>query len=87
MSVSIKDVEESAFRNLKAEAVRRGIKVGDAATEAFRMWVASKKQGKLRDKEMMLEAAKNMDKLRLEYKGEWSGAAEIRKWRDQRRQS
>ncbi|MBI2183976.1 MAG: hypothetical protein HYU39_03350 [Thaumarchaeota archaeon] len=87
MSVSIKDVEESAFRNLKAEAVRRGIKVGDAATEAFRMWVASKRQSKLRDKEMMLKAAKNMDKLRLEYKGEWSGVAEIRKWRDQRRRS
>ncbi len=87
MSVSIKDVDESAFRNLKAEAVRRGIKVGDAATEAFRIWTASKRQSKLRDRERMLEAAKDMDILKVEYKEEWSGVAEIRKWRDQRRQS
>ncbi len=85
MSVSIKDVDESTFRNLRAEAVRRGIKVGDAATEAFRMWVASKRQSKLRDKERMLEAAKDMDELRVEHREEWSGVAEIRKWRDQRR--
>ncbi len=87
MSVSIKDVDESAFRNLKAEAVRRGMRTGDAATEAFRLWVASKRQSKLRDKERMLEASKDMDKLRVEHKRQWSGVAEIRKWRDQRRQS
>jgi len=87
MSVSIKDIDEGAYRNLKAEAVRRGLRVGDAATEAFRMWVASKRQQKLRDKERMLEAAKDMDRLRVEYKEEWPGVAEIRKWRDQRRQS
>jgi hypothetical protein len=87
MSVSIKDVDEGAFRNLKAEAVRRGIRVGDAATDAFRLWVASKRQGRLRDTERMREAAKDIDKLRLEYTGEWSGVAEIRKWRDQRRRS
>jgi hypothetical protein len=87
MSVSIKDVDEGAFRNLKAEAMRRGIRIGDAATEAFRMWVASKRQNKLRDQERMLEASKDMDKLRLNHTEEWSGVAEIRKWRDQRRQS
>jgi hypothetical protein len=85
MSVSIKDIDENAFRNLKAEAVRRGIRVGEAATEAFRMWVASKRQSKLRDKERMLEAAKDIDKIRVENKGAWSGVAEIRKWRDQRK--
>ena len=87
MSVSIKDIDENAFRNLKAEAVRAGIKVGAAASEAFRMWVASKREGKLRDKERMVKAAKDMDKLRVEHNEEWSGAAEIRKWRDQRKQS
>ena len=85
MSVSIKDVDENAFRNLKAEAVRIGIRIGEAASEAFRMWVASKKPSKLRDRDRMLEAAKDMDKLRVEYKREWSGVAEIRKWRDQRK--
>ena len=87
MGVSIKDVEEGAFRNLKAEAVRSGMRVGDAATEAFRMWVASKREVRIRDRERMLEAAKDIDRLRLGHKGEWSGAAEIRKWRDQRRRS
>ena len=87
MSVSIKDVDEGAFRNLKAEAVRRGIRVGDAATEAFRMWVSSRRQGRLRDGGQMLEAASDIDKLRIEHKGKWSGAEEIRKWRDQRKPS
>ena len=67
--------------------MRSGIKVGDAATEAFRMWVASKREIRIRDRERMLEAAKDIDRLRLRHKEEWSGAAEIRKWRDQRRQS
>ncbi len=32
MIVSIKDIDENAFRNLKAEAIRMGMKVGDAAS-------------------------------------------------------
>jgi hypothetical protein len=87
MSVSIKDVDENAFRNLKAEAVRSQMRVGDAATEAFRMWVSSKRQGRVRDRDAMTEAAEDMDKIRLGHRGEWSGAAEIRKWRDKRRSS
>ena len=85
MSVSIKDVDENAFRNLTAEAVRSQMRVGDAATEAFRMWVSSKRQNRVRDREAMLEAAQDMDGIRLGSKGGWSGAAEIRKWRDKRR--
>ncbi len=85
MSVSIKDVDEYAFRNLKAEAVRRGIRVGDAATEAFRMWVASKRQSTVRDRERMIQSAKDMDALRSEYREKWSGVAEIRKWREKRK--
>ncbi|MBS7619162.1 hypothetical protein KEJ21_00735 [Candidatus Bathyarchaeota archaeon] len=85
MSVSIKDIDEDAFRNLKAEAVRMGIKVGDAATEAFRMWVASKRQSKSRDREKMLEAARDMDRIRSETESGWSGVKEIRRWRDIRK--
>lgn len=85
VSVSIKDVDENAFRNLKAEAVRMGVKVGDAATEAFRMWVASKRQTRVRDRERMLEAAADMDRLRAEGGEGWSGAEEIRRWRDERK--
>jgi hypothetical protein len=85
MSVSIKDVDENAYRNLRAEATRHGIKVGDAATEAFRLWVASKRQAKQRDEERMRHAAKDMDDLRRGGDVKWSGAEEIRKWRDELR--
>ncbi|MDG6928521.1 MAG: hypothetical protein JRN39_07600 [Nitrososphaerota archaeon] len=85
MSVSIKGVDKSAFRNLKAEAVRRGVRVGEAATEAFRMWIASKKQSKARDGERMARAARDMDDLRAEFKAKWSGVEEIRKWRELRK--
>ena len=64
VSISIKDVDESAFRNLKAEAVRRGMRIGDAASEAFRAWIASQRQVRVQDRERMLAAASDMDVLR-----------------------
>jgi len=85
MSVSIKDLDENAYRNLKAEAIRHGMKVSDAATEAFRLWVASKRQTRQRDLERMRKAAADMDELRNEAGAGWSGAEEMRRWRDERR--
>jgi plasmid stability protein len=85
MSVSIKDLDENAYRNLKAEAIRHGMKVSDAATEAFRQWVASKRQTRQRDIERMHSAAENMDEIRRSSKIKWSGVEEIRKWRDMRK--
>jgi hypothetical protein len=85
MSISIKDMDENAFRNLKAEAVRRGIKISDAATEAFRLWVALKRQDKFRDQDRMQSAAKDIDALRTGGESGWSGAAEVRRWRDERK--
>ena len=85
VSVSIKDIDENAYRNLKAEAIRHDMRVGEAATEAFRLWVASKRQTSQRDQERMRRAAEEMDRLREEEKVYWSGAEEIRKWRDQRK--
>jgi hypothetical protein len=85
MSVSIKDVDENTYRNLRAEATRHGMRVGDAATEAFRLWVASKRQAKQRDEERMRHASEDMDNLRKTDNANWSGAEEIRKWRDERR--
>jgi hypothetical protein len=85
MSVSIKGLDENAYRNLKAEAIRHGMKVSDAATEAFRLWVTSKRQTRQRDEERMRSAAEDMDTLRGETKTGWSGAEEIRRWRDERR--
>jgi len=85
MSVSIKDLDENAYRNLKAEAIRHGMRVSEAATEAFRLWVASKRQTRQRDQERMRKAAEDMDTLRSQGKATWSGAEEIRRWRDQRK--
>jgi len=85
MSISIKDMDENAFRNLKAEAVRRGIKISDAATEAFRLWVALKRQDKVRDEERMRRAAEDIDSLRSGGVSGWSGVAEVRRWRDERK--
>ncbi|MBM3292428.1 hypothetical protein FJY84_07085 [Candidatus Bathyarchaeota archaeon] len=84
MSISIKDLDENAYRNLKAEAVRHGMKVSDAATEAFREWVASKRQSRVRDLDRMKAAALDMDALRGSC-GKWSGSEEIRRWRDERK--
>ena len=78
MSVSIKGLDENAYRNLKAEAIRHGMRVSEAATEAFRLWVASKRQTRQRDEE-------RMHTLRNESKATWSGAEEIRRWRDERK--
>jgi hypothetical protein len=61
------------------------MKVSDAATEAFRLWVASKRQTRRRDQERMRRAAEDMDKLRGEATAPWSDAEEVRKWRDQRK--
>jgi hypothetical protein len=85
MSINIKDLDKNAYRNLKAEAVRHGMKVGDAATEAFNAWVASKRQVKVRDRKRMIAASRDMDELRRSLQGEWSGVEEIRRWRDERR--
>lgn len=86
MTISIKDVDEASFRYLKAEAVRKGLKVGQAASEAFRLWVANENKTRMKDVRRMTAAAVDMDKLRSEVgRSEWSGSREIRKWRDRRK--
>ncbi len=86
MAISIKDVDEASFRNLKAEAVRKGLKVGQAASEAFRLWVTNESKRHMRDVRRMTAAAVDMDRLREEVgRSEWSGTREIRKWRRKRK--
>jgi hypothetical protein len=85
MSVSIKDLDENTYRNLKAEAVRHGMKISEAATAAFRLWVAEKRQTRQRDTKRMQDAAQKMDELRTQNTSTWNGAEEIRKWRDTRK--
>lgn len=84
MSVTIKDLDEDVFRNFKAEAIRHGLKLGEAASEAFRLWIAFKRHGRVRDRDRMLTAARDMDILRKKSLEGWSGVKEIRKWRDMR---
>ena len=78
-------MDENVFRNFKAEAVRRGLKIGEATTEAFRLWILFKKYGRVRDQTRMSKAAKQMDELRRKSAKGWSGVREIRKWRELRK--
>jgi hypothetical protein len=86
-NIVIKDVDETAYRHLKGEAVKAGLKVGDAATQAFRLWVQQRTLRRVRDRESMLKAAKATDQRRERIgmvKG-WSSTEEIRRWRELRR--
>lgn len=85
LGVTIKELDENVFRNFKAEAVRRGFKISEAATEAFRLWILFKKYGRVRDQTRMSRAAKYMDELRQKSAKRWSGVKEIRKWRELRK--
>lgn len=86
-TVVIKDVDEEAFRNLKGEAVKTGLKVGEAASQAFRLWVQQRTLQKVRDIDRLKKAAGVMDRnrARLGKLKEWSSVEVIRKWRELRR--
>lgn len=85
MGVTIKEIDDDVFRNFKAEAIRHGFKIGDAAADAFRLWVLFKKYGRVRDRARAEQAAKHMDELRKKSARGWSGVKEIRKWRESRK--
>jgi len=86
-TVVIKDVEQEAFRNLKGEAAKAGLKVGEAASQAFKQWVQQRTLRRLRDVERMRQAARIIDENRakLSVREEWSSVEEIRRWRELRR--
>jgi len=86
-AVVIKDVDEEAFRNLKGEAVKAGLKVGEAASQAFRLWVQQRYLQRIKDIDRLRRAAEVMDRNRLgltELK-DWSSVEVIRRWRGLRR--
>ena len=83
--MTVKEMDENVFRNFKAEAIRHGLKIGEATTEAFRLWILFKKYGRVRNRARMLRAAREMNRLRGKSKGGWSGTEEIRKWRELRK--
>ncbi len=86
-TVVIKGVDDSAYRNLKGEAMKAGLKVGEAASQAFRLWVRQRIQQRVKDVDRMKEAARNMDTIRASLKKVegWSSVGVIRKWRELRR--
>jgi hypothetical protein len=85
VGVTIKEIDDDVFRNFKAEAIRHGLKIGDAATDAFRLWVLLKKYGLVRDRARMERAMRRIDELRKKSAKGWSGVKEIRKWRESRK--
>jgi len=88
-NIVIKGVDEAAYRNLRGEAVKAGLKVGEAASQAFRLWVQQRSLGRIRDTEKMRKAAERMDQLRKEigHVEGWSSTEVIREWRERRKPS
>ncbi len=85
MTVTIKDVDENSYRNFKAEAARRGMKISEAATEAFRLWTNFKRFKRIKNRSRIKKAAEDIDELREKSEKTWSGSEEIRKWREARK--
>lgn len=52
MIITVRDVNEKAFRQLRTEAVSRGLKTGVAASEAFMQWASKEKPGKRKGKSL-----------------------------------
>jgi len=88
-TVVIKDVDEEAYRNFRGEAVKAGLKVGEAASQAFRLWVEQRTLRRLRDVDRLKRAAERMDRNResLGKTEEWSSTEVIREWRELRKPS
>ncbi len=85
--VVIKDVDEAAYRNLKGEAVKAGLKVGEAASQAFRLWVQERSLGRVKDYEKIRRASREIDGLRKKIGRvpSYDSTKVIREWRDRRR--
>ncbi len=86
-NIVIKDVDQASYRNLKGEAVKAGMKVGQAASQAFRLWVQQRSLRRLRDRDKMQKAAARIDEMRRRIgpvEG-WSSTEVIRTWRELRK--
>lgn len=83
MDITIKNVRDDIFRIFKAEAVKKGLRLGEAVNEAFESWARSKRLRKLKDSSRIKRAIEHMDLTRTPSE-DWSGVREIRKWRERR---
>ena len=88
-NIVIKDVDETVYRNLKGEAVKAGMKVGEAASQAFRLWVQQRSLGRVRDRDRMRRAAARTDEMRrkIGHVEGWNSTEVIREWRELRKPS
>lgn len=86
-TVVIKDVDGAVYRRFKGEAVRAGLKIGDAASEAFRLWVQRRSESRVRDFTRLRKAVQVIDANRgkLRRVEGWSSEQAVRKWRELRR--
>ncbi|MEM3430880.1 MAG: hypothetical protein QXN20_08300 [Candidatus Bathyarchaeia archaeon] len=84
VTVVIKDVDENAFRRLKSEAIKRGIKIGQAASQAFRLWTQESELKPLKDINRLREAVEAIENVRLNLQTieGWSSVEVIRNWRE-----
>ena len=39
MNITIRDLDESVYRQFKAKAVEEGLKIGEAVTQAMELWI------------------------------------------------
>ena len=86
-SIVIKDVDAAVYINLKVEAMKAGLKVGEVASHAFQLWVQQRSLGRIRNRETMRKAARSIDMRRDKVgrvKG-WSSTEVIRQWRELRK--
>lgn len=83
----IKGVDEDAYRKLKSRAAREGLRIGQAASIAFRAWTQQEHQKRIRDTDKMKMAAEIIDSNRANLKQveDWFGVKVIRRWRQSRR--
>ena len=88
-TIVIKDVDDEAFKNLKGEAMRSGMKVGEAASQSFRFWVQQHRLRRVRDVDRQRRAAEIIDRNRSKTvtRGDWSSVDVVRSWREARRPS
>jgi len=67
--------------------MKAGIKVGSAASQAFRLWTQQRSMQRVKDIDRLREAAEVMDRNRRRLAGrdDYSTVEVIRRWRELRR--
>lgn len=85
-TVVIKGVDGDVYRNFKGEAMKLGLKMGQAATEAFRLWIHDCSSSRLAEIERRGSLSEAMDSRRAKLSRDdgWDSTEVIRSWRDVR---